>query len=93
MIRAALIATIAALALPAAAQPTKCYPVEAMMQHLQTRYGETSRGMGLAGTVIVEVLANAETGTFTIVVHRPDGMSCPLADGENWQEPAQDKVY
>jgi len=54
---------------------------------LAQRFGETLRSVGLQRAEgIVEVYASEETGTWTILVTRPDGLSCLLAAGELWEE-------
>jgi hypothetical protein len=54
---------------------------------LAQRFGETLRSAGLQrADGLVEVYASEETGTWTILVTRPDGMSCLLAAGELWEE-------
>lgn len=73
---------------PAYAQ-VECGPVDSMTRQLEHRFGETSRGYGLSGPVVVEVFANLETGTWTIVTHRPDGLTCAVAHGTDWDEPRE----
>jgi hypothetical protein len=54
---------------------------------LAQRFGETLRSIGLQRAEgVVEVYASERTGTWTILVTRPDGMSCLLAAGELWEE-------
>ena len=54
---------------------------------LARRYGETLRSIGHErADGVVEVYASEKTGTWTILVTRPDGMSCLLAAGERWEE-------
>ena len=54
---------------------------------LAQRFGETLRSVGLQrADGLVEVYASEKTGTWTILVTRPDGMSCLLAAGELWEE-------
>lgn len=59
-----------------------------MVRHLAERYGETRRGVGIMSGAVTEVFASAETGTWTIIVTRPDGVSCAVAAGEAWQDDA-----
>lgn len=89
---AALIAACAAAAAvtPAAAQgmPT-CAPRADIVAHLQKKYGETRRGLGLQNRgSVTEVFVSSETGTWTILVTRPDGTACAVAAGEAWLEDA-----
>ena len=58
-----------------------------MVAKLAKRFGETLRSVGLQRAEgLVEVYASEKTGTWTILVTRPDGMSCLLAAGELWEE-------
>lgn len=54
---------------------------------LSGKYGETLAGQGLQGqTGVVGIWRNESTGTWTAVVRRPNGISCVLAAGTNWQD-------
>ena len=90
-----LAAGLSACAIPAAAQQA-CAPRADIVAHLEAKYGETRIGAGLQtrGSV-TEVFVSAESGTWTIIVTRPDGMACAVAAGEAWaddgaQTPGQD---
>ena len=54
-------------------------------KRLQTGYQEVRTGVGLAGNGGLIELYTSEKGTFTIVLTRPNGMSCLMAVGENWE--------
>ncbi len=74
-------------ALPTNAAPqTPCGPHGDVAKHLGSGFSENPVSMGLAsnGTVI-EVFASS-SGTFTILMTRPDGITCLMAAGENWEE-------
>jgi len=59
---------------------------EAVLRALTDRYGETVRAMGLAGTTrMVEVFASEATGSWTITVTTPDGVTCLIASGEAFE--------
>ena len=73
---------------PAYAQ-VECGPADAVATELSETYGEASRGYGLWGAVVIEIIVNAETGTWTVVTHRPDGLTCVVAHGTDWTEPAR----
>ena len=70
-----------AMALSIAAAPQQCGPRPAVIATLSDRYGEAPRMRGLANGVIVELLANDDSGSWTILVTRPDGSSCLLVAG------------
>lgn len=67
-----------------AAQQTVCAPREIVAQALGREYGEAQVGAGLADGNIIELWVNAETGTFTLLVTRPDGISCMVGAGDSW---------
>lgn len=58
-----------------------------MLERLAARYGESRRAIGLAAEArVVEVFASLETGTWTILVTLPNGLSCLVASGEAYEE-------
>lgn len=73
---------------PARAEgPAICAEREKVVDRLQKKFGESRRGLGLLqGQRVVEVWRSAETGSWTIVVTLPDGSTCLLAAGENWED-------
>ncbi|MEM7745663.1 MAG: hypothetical protein AAF409_18340 [Pseudomonadota bacterium] len=87
------IAPIAALVLAATlAAPTTadaqtvCGQRDKIIKQLESKYGETRRSVGLQqGRGLVEVFASEETGSWTIVVTDPRGMTCLMAAGEAFQ--------
>ena len=61
-----------------------------VVRKLEERFGETLRSVGLhQGDGVVEVYSSEATGTWTILMTRPDGMSCLLAAGELWEQDAR----
>jgi hypothetical protein len=80
-------------ALPAAAQPTFCGARDEIVRLLRDRYGEIRRGAGLRDVnALFEIFASTATGTWTLLVTRPDGQSCAIAAGEAWREDAGEAV-
>jgi hypothetical protein len=59
---------------------------EQLAAKLQQAYAEVpvSAGLGQDGN-LVSVFASPSTGTWTMVMTRPEGTSCVLAVGEAWQ--------
>ncbi len=58
----------------------------AVVTSLEKTYSETPVSMGLASNgAIIEILASP-SGTFTIILTRPNGLSCVMAAGENWED-------
>lgn len=79
-----LAAVLAATIAPA--QQPACGPHHMIVAQLEGIYGETRIGGGMANpSVIIDVFANTETGTWSIVRSEAGGMSCLVAAGDNWQ--------
>ena len=73
-------------ATPLAAQPN-CAPRTAVLDRLQGHFGETRQSIGLAGEGrVLEIFASDETGTWTIVVTLPNGVSCLVASGQAFEQ-------
>jgi hypothetical protein len=68
---------------PAAAM--QCGSRDAVTITLAERYGEVRQALGLAQNGVVMELYAAQSGSWTIVITRPDGMTCLLAAGEEFQ--------
>ena len=82
--------TTLTLALLAACGPvyaqTNCMPTEQVQITLLEDYGEVPLTMGLAGPgVIVEYWGNPETGTWSIVINRANGISCVPVSGTDME--------
>ncbi len=70
---------------PTSAAHVLCGERSAVVTSLEKTYSETPVSMGLASNgAVIEILASP-TGTFTIILTRPDGLSCVMAAGENWE--------
>lgn len=86
-----LAATIAAVGLsmahapPADAQQVnRCANHDKLAKQLGDGYKEKLKAIGVVGKkAIVEVFV-ADSGSFTILVTRPNGLSCVLAAGHSW---------
>ncbi len=80
-----------ALASPATAQMV-CSERDKFLKHLGDGYREAPIAMGLASNgMILEVLASA-TGSWTIILTKPTGLSCVVASGEAWEKIEQHLV-
>ncbi|MEM6933720.1 MAG: hypothetical protein AAF526_09040 [Pseudomonadota bacterium] len=74
------------IAADAAAAARICGKREAIVDQLRTKYGETAQSRGLAqGAGMVEIFANNTSGSWTIVVTHPTGMTCLMASGEAFE--------
>ena len=72
-------------ATPAEAQ-ANCVPRRVMVEQLWDQYGETRRSIGLSGhSALVETFANDQSGSWTIVVTTPDGLTCLVASGQAFE--------
>ena len=89
---AAMAAGLCGLAGAAAAEGTggNCAPRETVVQRLAEGYGETRQSVGLgANNAVVEVSASAESGTWTITVTLPSGLTCLIASGQAFETMAE----
>lgn len=67
------------------AQGAACMPTVDAHTVLRDQYGETVQGAGLANSgMLVEVWANVETETWTVLLTRPDGITCVMASGTGY---------
>ena len=83
--KVSLVASLLVLAGTAQAQQFRCLPHEEAARRLQQYHGESAKGLGIGnrGASVIE-LFTSETGSWTILVTRTDGLSCITASGENW---------
>lgn len=58
-----------------------------VVRKLEERFGETLRSIGLQqDDNLVEIYSSEQTGSWTILMTRPDGISCLIAAGRLWEE-------
>lgn len=68
----------------ALAQPV-CGAHTLVSDNLQQAYAEAPVSMGVtAGGAVVEVFAS-QKGTWTLVITQPNGVSCLIAAGQDWE--------
>lgn len=72
-----------ATATPAAA--LQCASRDTVTTALAERYGEQRHALGLSQNGVVMELYAAQSGTWTITITRPDGITCLLAAGDSFQ--------
>ena len=72
---------------PSSAQAqTVCGERKAIVASLEKTYSEAPISMGLGSNgAIIEILASP-SGTFTIILTRPNGLTCVMAAGESWED-------
>lgn len=85
---AAIIFGAAALAPPVVAQvPNTCMERSQLTEALRESHHELPKGTGLQSPYrMLEIWTSPETGSFTVLVTRPDGISCVVAFGNQWQD-------
>ncbi|MET4128382.1 hypothetical protein [Roseovarius sp. MBR-6] len=73
---------LAALSAPAPALAQACLPRDDLIEMLEERYAEHLRMQALTtGGRLIEMYL-AQSGSWTIVLVRPDGMACPVLSGQ-----------
>lgn len=81
------IALACVLATPANAFITACFPRDKMVDLLKRNYDEDVRLVAFASDgTLWEWVANSSTGTWTVIVTRPDKIACVLGEGTAWDE-------
>jgi len=77
------------LAAPASAQ-SACVAHDELARMLDGKYSERSVAVGLeASGRLFEVFAADDGATWTMVITTPEGSSCVIAVGNEWQTPQQ----
>lgn len=67
-----------------------CAPRDRVLDRLASAYGETRQSIGLgANNQMVEVFASPETGSWTIIITQPSGLSCLMASGQAFETLAE----
>ena len=77
------------------AQQAPCGPTGTVEKRIAKEYGESIVGAGMApGGAAMFTTVNPETGTWTILLRRPDGQTCVLMGGTGYaiQEPEKPGV-
>ena len=86
LVSASLLFGMAATAPPALAM--SCAARDTVVGRLQSIYSEALTAGGLqsnrTATAMVEVWTSPESGTFTVIVTNPQGVSCVVAAGTDW---------
>lgn len=90
MSAAALLAAAMLVALVAApaggATAATCDRRPAVLRQLEGKYAEKPVAIGVANNGgVVEVLTTKDGATWTIVITLPNGMTCLVAAGEDWE--------
>jgi hypothetical protein len=84
---ALLLAGLAAGAAEPAAAQEICGTRADLLKELTRRYSEAPVAVGLANSgALVEILTNGNGSTWSIMVSQPNGTSCLVAAGKEWQD-------
>jgi hypothetical protein len=87
LVAAAVLLAVAAGPPPARADQQVCGARTEILAELTKRYSEAPVAVGLANSgVLVEVLSSDNGSTWTIIVSQPNGTSCLVAAGKEWQD-------
>ena len=77
--------SVAFCALASVAQAQQpCGPRAEMEKLLRVDHGEVIVGAGISPTGVLYVLANAQSGSFTILLLRADNVACIVGGGTGW---------
>lgn len=70
---------------PASAQSI-CAPHKEVIERLEGKYKEAQAGIGLAanGDGVVQLYVS-ESGSWTVLVTQPTGLTCLVAGGQSWE--------
>lgn len=80
------LATAAIMPTTVLAQGQNCSNRDQVVERLASKYGESRQSIGMAPKGrVVEVYASLETGTWTITVTMPNGITCLVASGQSYE--------
>jgi hypothetical protein len=86
MVRAVVVAAVFALPLSVAQAESMCSDRQTVVDYLAREHDEFPVSSGLANNGgMVEVLASEGGATWTIIITLPDGATCMMAAGLEWQ--------
>lgn len=87
LVAAAATAALGIQPMPVAAtENAPCAQRNNIVNTLDSQYKESPRAIGLVSKEAVLEVFVSETGTWTVVVTNPEGVSCVLAAGQSWEE-------
>lgn len=69
-----------------AQQPMACAERSALIGELKDKYSESAQGVGLTGNGAVMELLTSDKGSWSLIVTMPNGKSCLIATGDEWQQ-------
>lgn len=69
----------------ARAQGQACSTRESVLESLKTKFGEVPAGVGSGDNGVVVELLLAPGGSWSILLSMPNGKSCLVATGSDWE--------
>ena len=66
------------------AQQQPCGPTGMVEKRIADQYGESIVGAGITPGGVLFTTANPDTGSFTVMLRRPDGQTCVLIGGTGY---------
>ncbi len=64
----------------------QCAAHQLVADQLARKYGEARRSIGLASdNTVMELYASSQTGTWTMTVTLPSGLTCLVGSGDNFE--------
>ncbi|UWQ75585.1 hypothetical protein [Leisingera sp. M658] len=82
----AVFAALTLAAVPATAQSRNCAPRDTVIKRLAEKYGESRQSIGVGQKgMVMETFASGKTGSWTITVTTPNGMTCLVASGQSYE--------
>ena len=75
----------ALLAAPATSAENICGKRDEIVSRLESGYQEYNSAMGMSTNGGLVELYTSENGTWTLMLSQPNGVSCLIAAGENWE--------
>ena len=82
----AAMAAMSAAFVPASAQVGACGDGAGLIGHLEKEWGEDIAALALEDRGgLVQILTNPETGTWSLLVTQPSGLTCLMMSGQAWE--------
>lgn len=82
----AALCALAATGGTASAQSYNCAPRDDVVGRLSEQFGEARQSIGMtSGNRVVEMYASPDTGTWTITMTLPTGITCIIGAGQAWE--------
>ncbi|WP_298296173.1 hypothetical protein [uncultured Litoreibacter sp.] len=81
------VAVLAASQMTMAQSNNRCAERQVVLDRLSGKFGEARQSIGMApNNTVVEMFASAASGTWTITVTHPNGVTCMVAAGTAFEQ-------